>query len=75
MAETVFNGIRLPKDMFAGRQHEIPADRGSAPWRRRGNNGRFVATRPGEKAKTPVSGRFRLTDDVDFRTADVWEVS
>ncbi|PYU26703.1 MAG: hypothetical protein DMG32_09335 [Acidobacteria bacterium] len=38
---------------------------------RRGNNGRFVASRPREKAKTLASGRFRVADEVDyFRMAD-----
>jgi hypothetical protein len=41
-------------------------------WRRRGNNGRFVASRASrKKAQTLVSGRFRATDEVDyFRMAD-----
>jgi hypothetical protein len=44
-------------------------------WRRRGNNDRFAASRPREKAKTLVSGRFRVTDEVDyFRIADGPEV-
>ena len=38
----------------------------------KGNNGRFVASRPREKAKTLVSGRFRVTDEVDyFRMAKI----
>jgi hypothetical protein len=32
----------------------------------RGHHGRFVASRPREKAKTLVSGRFRVADEVDF---------
>jgi len=41
-------GYITPKDMLAGRQQEIHASRRSKPtgigsWRRRGNNGRFVA--------------------------------
>jgi hypothetical protein len=45
--------------------------RGMGSWRRRGNNGRFVASRLREKAKTLVSGWFRVTDEVDyFRMAD-----
>jgi len=58
-------GYITPKDMLAGRQQEIHASRRSKPtgigsWRRRGNNGRFVASRPREKAKTLVSARFRV---------------
>ena len=38
---------------------------------RLGNNGRFVASRPGEEAETLVSGRFSVTDEADyFRMAD-----
>jgi hypothetical protein len=39
---------------------------GFGSWRRRGNNGRFAASWPREKAKTLVSGRFRVKDDVDY---------
>src|SRR5216683_2145871 len=45
------------------RRRSTPTGIGS--WRRGGNNGRFVASRPREKAKSLVSGRFRVTDDVD----------
>ena len=55
----------MPKDMLAGRQPEIHAER-IGSWRRRGNNGRFVAMRPREKAKTLVSGPFGVTDEVDY---------
>ena len=35
----------------------------------------MASPRPREKAKTPVSGRFRVTDEVDyFRMADGQEV-
>jgi len=40
-------------------------------WRRLGNNGRFVTSRPDEKAETRVSGQFSVTDELDyFRMAD-----
>jgi hypothetical protein len=39
-------------------------------------NGRFVASRPRAKAKTLISRRFRVTDEVDyFQIADTPEVS
>jgi len=48
-----YNNVRLnsaigyitPKDMLAGHQQEIQAER-IGSWRRRGNSGRFVASRP-----------------------------
>ena len=39
-------GYIMPKDMLAGRHQEVHAERGIGSWRRRGNNGRFVASRP-----------------------------
>ena len=51
----------------AERSEGPPVVRGS----RLGNNGRFVASRPGEEAETLVSGRFSVTDEADyFRMAD-----
>jgi hypothetical protein len=59
-----YNNVRLnsaigyitPKDMLAaGSRRSTPGGIGS--WEPRGNNGRFVASRPREKAKTLVSGR------------------
>ena len=48
------------------RKHYTPAGR---------QQRQFVASRPREKAKTLVSGRFRVTDEVDsFRMADGPEV-
>ena len=48
-----YNNVRLnsaigyitPKDMLTGHQQEIQAERNRI-WRRRGNSGRFVASRP-----------------------------
>jgi len=69
-----YNNVRLniaigyitPKDMLAGRQQEIHADRD------RKLAAAFVASEPREKAKTLVSWRFRVTDEVDyFRMADI----
>ena len=42
----------------------------SESWRRRGNNGRFVASRPHEERKASLRAA-RVTDEVDyFRMAD-----
>src|SRR5271167_2076082 len=68
-----YNNVRLnsaigcitPKDMLAGHQQEIHADR-DRKLERRDNNSRFVASRPREKAKMLVSGRFHVTDEVDY---------
>ena len=68
-----YNDVRLnsaigyitPKDMLAGVSRRS-TPRGIGSWRRRGNNGRFVATRPRGKAKTLVSGPFGMTDEVDY---------
>lgn len=48
-----YNNVRLnsatgyitPKDILAGRQQEIRAERDGS-WRKRGGNGRFVAIKP-----------------------------
>jgi hypothetical protein len=63
-------GYITPKDMLTGQQ-EIHEDR---TLEAASNNSRFV-DRPCEKAKTPFSGRFRVTDEVDyFQMADGSEV-
>jgi hypothetical protein len=61
-----YNNVRLnsgtgyitPKDMLAGRQQEIHAER-DRNWRRRGSNGRFVASKPLDVQFTPVWAWFR----------------
>ncbi len=50
-----------PSEAGCTRWRSTPVGIGS--WRRRGNKGRFAASRPREKARTLVSGRFRVTED------------
>jgi hypothetical protein len=68
-------GCITPKNMLAGgRRRSTPSGIGS--WKPHGDTGRFVGSRPREKAKTLVSGQFRGTDEVDyFGMADQTRVS
>jgi hypothetical protein len=68
-----YNNVRLnsaigyiaPKDMLAGRQQEIHAERDRKLEAAR-NRGRYVGSRPREKAKPQVSGGSRVTDEIDY---------
>jgi hypothetical protein len=39
---------------------------GIGSWRRHENRGRYVDSRPREKAKAQVSGGSRVTDEIDY---------